>query len=149
MSEQRIRELIEELDSEDFVTRFTAKNNLLAMGELVVPVLITAFEEEQREMVRYWIVDVLGALKDQARNAVPTLLKALEGDTSEGVRAVAAGVLEVIVEKVEEIVPALIKSLRNDTSSRVQKTVDMTLKKIASKLGYATSEDLIKAFEDK
>ncbi len=69
------KEIIERLIDEDTATRISAKYELQGRGEAVVPVLLKLLEEDQREVVRYWVYDVFGGLKTQATKAVPTLLK--------------------------------------------------------------------------
>ena len=142
-----VKELIERLIDDDMVTRMSAKYELLGKGEAAVPVLLTVLEEDQREIVRYWVYDVFGGLKAQATKAIPVLLKSLIDDDSERVRAVSAGALGEIAEKFEEIIPVFIIAKNKDKSDRVQKTLDMLLNKIAGKLGYASIEELTKAFE--
>jgi len=148
MSENRIKELIEKIIDPDMSVSFVAKHELASMGEMAVPELLKVFERDPRTTVRYWIIDVLGKMGQKAENAVPTLIKTLEEDTDEGVRAVAAGALEVIVENPKEIVPVLISAFKNDESSRVRDTAALVLNKIASKLGYENTENLIQAFGD-
>ena len=142
-----VKEIIERLIDDDIVTRMSAKYELLGKGEAAVPVLLTVLEEDQREVVRYWVYDVFGGLKTQATKAIPVLLKSLIEDDSERVRAVSAGALLEIVEKFEDIVPTFLIAKNTDKSDRVQRSIDMVLYKIAGKLGYASIEELTKAFE--
>jgi HEAT repeat protein len=124
-----------------------AKYEFLGKGEAAVPVLLTVLEEDQREVVRYWVFDVFGGLKTQAKDAVPKVLKSLIEDDSERVRAISPGVLLEIVENFEDIVPVLLTAKNKEKSDRVQRSLDMALHKIAGKLGYASIEELTKAFE--
>ena len=142
-----VKEIIERLIDDDMVTRMGAKYEFLGKGEAAVPVLLTVLEEDQREVVRYWVYDVFGGLKTQATKAVPVLLKSLIEDDSERVRAVSAGVLGEVVENFEDVVPVLLIAKNKDKSDQVQRTLDMVLHKIAGKLGYASIEELTKAFE--
>ena len=142
-----VKEIIERLIDDDMVTRMSAKYEFLGKGEAAVPVLLTVLEEDQREVVRYWVYDVLGGLKTQAAKAVPVILKSLIEDDSERVRSVSAGVLLEIAEKYEDLVPVLLLAKNKDKSNQVQRTLDMVLHKIAGKLGYASIEELTKAFE--
>ena len=142
-----VNELIERLIDDDVSTRIAAKYEFLGKGEAAVPVLLTVLEEDQREVVRYWVYDVFGGLKTQATKAIPVLLKSLIEDDSERVRAVSAGALGEIVEKFEDIVPEFLTAKNKEKSDRVKRTIDMVLHKIAGKLGYASIEELTKAFE--
>ena len=142
-----VKEFIERLIDDDMTIRLSAKYELLGKGEAVVPVLLTVLEEDQREIVRYWVYDVFGGLKTQATQAIPVLSKSLIEDDSERVRAVSAGALGEIGEKFEDIVPVFLIAKNKDKSERVQRTLDMVLNKIAGKLGYASIEELTKAFE--
>ncbi len=142
-----VKEIIERLIDDDAVTRMGAKYELLGKGEAAVPVLLTVLEEDQREVVRYWVYDVFGGLKTQATKAVPVLLKSLIEDDSERVRAVSAGVLGEVVENFEDVVPVLLIAKNKEKSERVQRSLDMVLHKIAGKLGYTSVEELTKAFE--
>jgi len=142
-----VTEIIERLIDDDMVTRMAAKYEFLGKGEAAVPVLLTVLEEDQREVVRYWVYDVFGGLKTQATKAIPVLLKSLLEDASERVRAVSAGALLEIAEKFEDIVPTFLIAKNKDKSDRVQRSIDMVLYKIAGKLGYASIEELTKAFE--
>ena len=142
-----IKKIIERLIDDDVATHIGAKYELQGKGEAVVPVLLEVLEEDQREVVRYWVYDVFGGLKTQASKAVPTLLKSLIEDDSERVRAVSAGALAEIVENFEDIIPILLLAKNKDKSDRVQRTLDMVLNKIAGKLGHASIEELTKAFE--
>jgi len=141
------KEIIERLIDDDMTIRLAAKYEFLGKGEAAVPVLLTALEEDQREVVRYWVYDVFGGLKTQAKKAVPVVLKSLIEDESERVRAVSAGVLGEIVENLEEIVPVLLTAKNKEKRDRVQRSIDMVLHKIAGKLGYASIEELTNAFE--
>ena len=142
-----VKEIIERLIDDDMVIRMAAKYEFLGKGEAAVPVLLTVLEEDQREVVRYWVYDVFGGLKTQATKAIPVLLKSLIEDDSERVRAVSAGALLEIAEKFEDIVPTFLIAKNKDKSDRVQRSIDMVLYKIAGKLGYASIEELTKAFE--
>ena len=142
-----VKEIIERLINDDMVIRMAAKYEFLGKGEAAVPVLLTVLEEDQREVVRYWVYDVFGGLKTQATKAIPVLLKSLIEDDSERVRAVSAGALLEIAEKFEDIVPTFLIAKNKDKSDRVQRSIDMVLYKIAGKLGYASIEELTKAFE--
>ena len=142
-----VKEIIERLIDDDVTTRLAAKYEFLGKGEAAVPVLLTVLEEDQREIVRYWVYDVFGGLKIQATKAIPVLLKSLIEDDSERVRAVSAGALGEIAEKFEDIVPVFLIAKNKEKSDRVQRTLDMVLYKIAGKLGYASIEELTKAFE--
>jgi len=142
-----VKEIIERLIDDDVTTRLAAKYEFLGKGEAAVPVLLTVLEEDQREVVRYWVYDVFGGLKIQATKAIPVLLKSLIEDDSERVRAVSAGALGEIAEKFEDIVPVFLIAKNKEKSDRVQRTLDMVLYKIAGKLGYASIEELTKAFE--
>ena len=142
-----VKEIIERLIDDDMVIRMGAKYEFLGKGEAAVPVLLTVLEEDQREVVRYWVYDVFGGLKTQATKAIPVLLKSLIEDDSERVRAISAGALLEIVEKFEDIVPTFLIAKNRDKSDRVQRSIDMVLYKIAGKLGYASIEELTKAFE--
>ncbi len=142
-----VKEIIERLIDDDIVTRMSAKYEFLGKGEAAVPVLLTVLEEDQREVVRYWVYDVFGGLKTQATKAIPVLLKSLIEDDSERVRAISPGVLLEISENFEDLVPVLLTAKNKDKSDRVQRTIDMVLHKIAGKLGYASIEELTKAFE--
>jgi HEAT repeat protein len=142
-----VKEIIERLIDEDVGTHIGAKYELEGRGEAVVPWLLKELEEDQREVVRYWVYDVFGGLGPLAIEAVPTLLKSLIEDDSERVRAVSAGALGEIVENFEDIVPKLLIAKNKEKSDRVQRTLDMVLNKIAGKLGYASIEELTKAFE--
>jgi HEAT repeat protein len=142
-----VKEIIERLIDDDMVTRMSAKYEFLGKGEAAVPVLLTVLEEDQREVVRYWVYDVFGGLKTQAREVVPIVLKSLIEDDSERVRAISPGVLLEIAENFEDIVPVLLTAKNKDKSDRVQRALDMVLHKIAGKLGYASIEELTKAFE--
>jgi len=142
-----VKEIIERLIDDDMTTRMAAKYEFLGKGEAAVPVLLTVLEEDQREVVRYWVYDVFGGLKTQAAKAIPILLKSLIEDDSERVRAVSAGALGEIVEKFEDIVPTFLIAKNKDKSDRVKRTIDMVLHKIAGKLGYGSIEELTKAFE--
>jgi hypothetical protein len=97
--------------------------------------------------VRYWVYDIFGGLGAHARKVVPMVLKSLREDDSERVRAISAGVLLEIVENFEDIIPVLLIAKNKDKSDQVQRTLDMVLYKIAGKLGYASIEELTKAFE--
>jgi len=143
-----VKEIIERLINDDMVIRImAAKYEFLGKGEAAVPVLLTVLEEDQREVVRNWVYDVFGGLKTQATKAIPVLLKSLIEDDSERVRAVSAGALLEIAEKFEDIVPTFLIAKNKDKSDRVQRSIDMVLYKIAGKLGYASIEELTKAFE--
>jgi HEAT repeat protein len=142
-----VKEIIERLIDEDVGTHISAKYELEGRGEAVVPWLLKELEEDQREVVRYWIYDVFGGLKTKATKAVPTLLKSLIEDESERVRAVSAGALGEIVENFKDIVSVLLKAMNKEKSDRVQRTLNMVLNKIAGKLGYASIEELTKVFE--
>jgi HEAT repeat protein len=142
-----VKEIIERLIDDDMVIRMAAKYEFLGKGEAAVPVLLTILEEDQREVVRYWVYDVFGGLKTQAAKAIPILLKSLIEDDSERFRAVCAGALGEIVEKFEDIVPTFLIAKNKDKSDRVKRTIDMVLHKIAGKLGYGSIEELTKAFE--
>ncbi len=142
-----VKEIIERLIDDDMVTRMSAKYEFLGKGEAAIPVLLTVLEEDQREVVRYWVYDVFGGLKTQAKKVVPMVLKSLREDDSERVRAISAGILLEIVENFEDIVPVLLNAKNKDKSDQVQRTLDMVLHKIAGKLGYASIEELTKAFE--
>ena len=142
-----VKEIIERLIDDDMVTRMGAKYEFLGKGEAAVPVLLTVLEEDQREVVRYWVYDVFGGLKTQATKAIPVLLKSLIEDDSERVRAISAGALLEIVEKFEDIVPTFLIAKNRDKSDRVQRSIYMVLYKIAGKFGYASIEELTKAFE--
>jgi len=142
-----VREIIERLIDDDMVTRMAAKYEFLGKGEAALPVLLTVLEKDEREVVRYWVYDVFGGLKTQAKDAVPIVLKSLIEDDSERVRAISAGVLLEIVENFEDIIPVLLIAKNKDKSDQVQRTLDMVLYKIAGKLGYASIEELTKAFE--
>jgi len=142
-----VNEIIERLIDDDMVTRMSAKYEFLGKGGAAVPVLLTVLEEDQREVVRYWVYDVFGGLKTQAREVVPIVLKSLIEDDSERVRAISPGVLLEIAENFEDIVPVLLTAKNKDKSDRVQRSLDMVLHKIAGKLGYASIEELTKAFE--
>ena len=140
-------EIIERLINDDIEIRLATKYQFLGKGEAAIPVLLTILEEDEREVVRYWVYDIFGGLKTQAKEVVPIILKSLVEDDSERVRAISAGVLLGIVEKFEEIVPVLLKAKNKEKSDRVQRSLDMALHKIAGKLGYASIEELTKAFE--
>ncbi len=142
-----VKEIIERLIDDDMTIRLSAKYEFLGKGEAAVPVLLTALEEDKREVVRYWVYDVFGGLGVRATKAIPVLSKSLIEDDSERVRAVSAGALGEIVEKFEDIVPVFLTAKNKDKSDRVQRTLDMVLNKIAGKLGYASTEELTKAFE--
>jgi len=142
-----VKEIIERLINDDIEIRLAAKYEFLGHGEDAVPVLLTALEEDEREVVRYWVYDVFGGLKTQAKSVVPMILKSLREDDSERVRAISAGVLGEIVENFEDIVPVLLTAKNKEKSDRVQRSLDMVLYKIAGKLGYASIEELTKAFE--
>ena len=142
-----VKEIIERLIHDDMVTRMAAKYEFLGKGEAAVPVLLTVLEEDQREVVRYWVFDVFGGLKTQAKDAVPIVLKSLIEDDSERVRAISPGVLLEISENFEDLVPVLLTAKNKEKSDRVQRSLDMVLYKIAGKLGYASIEELTKAFE--
>ena len=142
-----VKEIIERLIDDDMVTRMAAKYEFLGKGEAAVPVLLTVLEEDQREVVRYWVYDVFGGLGAHARTVVPIVLKSLVEDDSERIRAISPGVLLEIAENFEEIVPVLLTAKNKEKSDRVQRSLDMVLHKIAGKLGYASSEELTKAFE--
>ncbi|MHA1318454.1 MAG: HEAT repeat domain-containing protein [Promethearchaeota archaeon] len=129
------------------VIRMAAKYEFLGKGEAAVPVLLTVLEEDEREVVRYWVYDVFGGLKTQAKDAVPVVLKSLIEDDSERVRAISPGVLLEIAENFEDLVPVLLTAKNKEKSDRVQRSLDMVLYKIAGKLGYASIEELTKAFE--
>jgi len=145
-----VKEIIERLIDDDIVTRMAAKYEFLGKGEEAVPVLVTVLEEDQREVVRYWVYDVFGGLGAHARTVVPMVLKSLVEDDSERIRAISPGVLLVllaIVENFKDIVPVLLTAKNKEKSDRVQRSLDMALHKIAGKLGYASIEELTKAFE--
>jgi len=142
-----VKEIIERLIDDDVVTRLSAKYEFLGKGEAAIPVLLTVLEEDQREVVRYWVYDVFGGLKTKAKKVVPMVLKSLREDDSERVRSISAGVLLEIAENFEDIVPVLLIAKNKDKSDQVQRTLDMVLHKIAGKLGYASIEELTKAFE--
>jgi len=140
-------EIIERLINDDVTIRLGAKYQFIGKGETAMPVLLTILEEDEREVVRYWVYDIFGGLGAHARTVVPMILKSLVEDDSERVRAISAGVLLEIVEKFEDIVPVLLTAKNKDKSDQVQRTLDMVLHKIAGKLGYASIEELTKAFE--
>jgi HEAT repeat protein len=142
-----VKEIIKRLIDDDMVIRMAAKYEFLGKGEAAVPVLLTVLEEDQREVVRYWVYDVFGGLKTQAKDAVLILLKSLIEDDSERVRAISPGVLLEISENFEDLVPVLLTAKNKEKSDRVQRSLDMALHKIAGKLGYASIEELTKAFE--
>jgi len=142
-----VREIIERLIDDNMEIRLSAKYEFLGKGEAAVPVLLTVLEEDQREVVRFWVYDVFGGLKTQAAKAIPVVLESLLEDDSERVRSVSAGVLLEIAENFEDIVPVLLTAKNKDKSDRVQRTLEMVLHKIAGKLGYANIEELTKAFE--
>jgi len=142
-----VRELIERLIDDDMTIRLSAKYEFLGHGEEALPVLLTVLEEDQREVVRYWVYDVFGGLKTQAKDAIPVVLKSLIEDDSERVRAISPGVLLEIAENFEDLVPVLLTAKNKEKSDRVQRSLDMGLYKIAGKLGYASIEELTKAFE--
>jgi len=142
-----VKEIIERLIDDDMVIRMAAKYEFLGKGEAAVPVLLTVLEEDEREVVRYWVYDVFGGLKTQAKDAVPVVLKSLIEDDSERVRAISPGVLLEIAENFEDLVPVLLTAKNKEKSDRVQRSLDMVLYKIAGKLGYASIEELTKAFE--
>ncbi len=142
-----VKEIIERLIDDDMVIRMAAKYEFLGKGEAAVPVLLTVLEEDEREVVRYWVYDVFGGLKTQAKDAVPIVLKSLIEDDSERVRAISPGVLLEIAENFEDLVPVLLTAKNKEKSDRVQRSLDMVLYKIAGKLGYASIEELTKAFE--
>lgn len=142
-----VKEIIERLIDDDVVTRLSAKYEFLGKGEAAIPVLLTVLEEDQREVVRYWVYDIFGGLGAHARKVVPMVLKSLREDDSERVRSISAGVLLEIAENFEDIVPVLLIAKNKDKSDQVQRTLDMVLHKIAGKLGYASIEELTKAFE--
>ena len=140
-------EIIERLINDDVVIRLGAKYQFIGKGEAAIPVLLTILEEDEREVVRYWVYDIFGGLGPHARKVVPMVLKSLREDDSERVRAISAGVLLEIVENFEDIIPVLLIAKNKDKSDQVQRTLDMVLYKIAGKLGYASIEELTKAFE--
>ena len=142
-----VKEIIERLINDDIEIRLAAKYEFLGKGEAAIPVLLTILEEDQREVVRFWVYDVFGGLKTQAKEVIPIVLKSLIEDDSERVRAVSAGVLLEIAENFEDIVPVLLTAKNKDKSDRVQRTLEMVLHKIAGKLGYASIGELTKAFE--
>jgi len=142
-----VKEIIERLIDDDMVIRMAAKYEFLGKGEAAVPVLLTVLEEDEREVVRYWVYDVFGGLKTQAKDAIPVVLKSLIEDDSERVRAISPGVLLEIAENFEDLVPVLLTAKNKEKSDRVQRSLDMVLYKIAGKLGYASIEELTKAFE--
>jgi len=142
-----VKEIIERLIDDDMVIRMAAKYEFLGKGEAAVPVLLTVLEEDEREVVRYWVYDVFGGLKTQAKDAIPVVLKSLIEDDSERVRAISPGVLLEIAENFEDLVPVLLTAKNKEKSDRVQRSLDMGLYKIAGKLGYASIEELTKAFE--
>jgi HEAT repeat protein len=146
LNEEAFKEKIEALLSEDVITRMMAKNDLVSVGPRIVPPLLKVIEEDPRDMLRYWVIDVLGALKEQAKEAVPLLSRLLIEDDFDRVRSVSAGVLNVIVENIEEIIPVLIKAYKKDKSEEVQRTLNMVLIQAAKKLGYPSIEALIEAF---
>jgi HEAT repeat protein len=140
-------EIIERLINDDVVIRLGAKYQFIGKGEAAIPVLLTILEEDEREVVRYWVYDIFGGLGPHARKVVPMVLKSLREDDSERVRAISAGVLLEIVENFEDIISILLIAKNKDKSDQVQRTLDMVLYKIAGKLGYASIEVLTKAFE--
>jgi len=140
-------EIIERLINDDIEIRLAAKYQFIGKGEAAIPVLLTILEEDEREVVRYWVYDIFGGLGVHARTVVPMVLKSLREDDSERVRAISAGVLLEIVENFEDVVPVLLIAKNKDKSDQVQRTLDMVLYKIAGKLGYASIEELTKAFE--
>ncbi len=142
-----VKEIIERLIDDDLTIRLAAKYEILGKGEEAVPVLLTVLEEDEREVVRYWVYDVFGGLGANARTVVPMVLKSLVEDDSERIRAISPGVLLEIAENFEEIVPVLLTAKNKEKSDRVQRSLDMVLHKIAGKLGYASIEELTKAFE--
>ena len=142
-----VRDIIERLIDDDLSIRLSAKYEFLGHGEEALPVLLTVLEEDQREVVRYWVYDVFGGLGAHARTVVPMVLKSLVEDESERIRAISPGVLLEIAENFEEIVPVLLTAKNKEKSDRVQRSLDMGLYKIAGKLGYASVEELTKAFE--
>ncbi len=140
-------EIIERLINDDVVVRLGAKYQFIGKGEAAIPVLLTILEEDEREVVRYWVYDVFGGLGSHARTVVPMVLKSLVEDESERIRAISPGVLLEIAENFEEIVPVLLTAKNKEKSDRVQRSLDMVLHKIAGKLGYANFEELTNAFE--
>ena len=142
-----VRDIIERLIDDDMTIRLSAKYEFLGHGEEAVPVLLTALEEDQRLVVRYWVYDVFGGLGSHARTVVPMVLKSLVEAESESIRAISPGVLLEIAENFEEIVPVLLTAKNKEKSDRVQRSLDMVLHKIAGKLGYANIEELTNAFE--
>lgn len=140
-------EIIERLINDDMTIRLATKYQFLGKGEAAIPVLLTILEEDEREVVRYWVYDIFGGLGPHARTVVPMILKSLVEDDSERIRAISPGVLLEISENFEDLVPVLLTAKNKEKSDRVQRSLDMGLYKIAGKLGYASIEELTKAFE--
>jgi HEAT repeat protein len=107
--------LIERLASPDESVRVDAAYQLARRGEVVVPDLLAALEDD-RPLVRDWTIRTLGEMGREAEPAMPRISQALD-DVDDDVRASAVIVLGNL--RFDSVLPALIVKAK-DPSPRVR-----------------------------
>jgi len=111
-----------------------AVEELVALGESVVPKVTPLLEKKTAGAARCGAAQVLGRLGTKAESAIPALLESLN-DREWPDREMAAEALGLIGRQAAQVIPALITALKEDPDERVRAKAAKSLGRFASQAG--------------
>ncbi len=132
--------------------RVYAAESMGEIGDVAVPALFDVLRKESNIDVKEKVIDALGIIGAWAKNEAPDLINSL---VLEIIQVIAENSLETlhrvasnaILKMGKAAVKPLIKSYKKQKNQHVLREIEITLEKLAEKLGYRNRQALIRAFE--
>lgn len=130
--------------------RVYAAESMGEIGDVAVPALFDVLRKESNIEVKEKAIDALGVIGNWAKKEAPDLINSLvleiiqeiAGNSFETLHRVAS---DAMLKMGEAAVKPLIKSYKIQTNLDVLREIEITLEKLAEKLGYRNRQALIRA----
>ena len=132
--------------------RVYAAESMGEIGEVAVPALLDVLRKESNIEVKEKAIDAIGFIGSWAREEAPDLInsliieiiQSLSRNPVEKLHRVAS---EAILKMGEAAIKPLIKEYKTSTNSDVSREIEITLEKLAEKLGYRNRQALIRSYD--
>ena len=132
--------------------RVYAAESMGEIGEVAVPALLDVLRKESNIEVKEKAIDAIGIIGSWAKTEAPGLInsliieiiQSLSQNPVEKLHRIAS---EAILKMGEAAIKPLIKEYKINTNSDVSREIEITLEKLAEKMGYRNRQALIRSYD--
>ncbi|NHJ05989.1 MAG: HEAT repeat domain-containing protein [Candidatus Heimdallarchaeota archaeon] len=140
------------MDDKSENVRIYAAESMADIGEVAVPALLDVLRKESNIEVKEKTIDALGSIGAWAQKEAPGLvnslvaeiIKVISKEPNELIHRVSS---EAFLKMGEAAIKPLIKAYRDYSDASVLREIEITLEKLAGKLGYRNRQALIRVFD--